>query len=1038
MIGKGIGYNDWGSGWQFTLAGGQDPRPSPRVYLGHKKVADDLLKMEIAGLFINADKSLKAHGATDRVDLKWNGGKQRCSAKLVKCTRAIKAAFYRMGQFWFPKGAPHRWERCLWLCQVVNAALAGVEAFAPAAPRLQTSGLAVGGPASMAMRGPSFEPSPGVCERAKGSLALAGGSLPLSSTSASARTCPVGVASSHFAMSGGWGVEMFGEERPAWAEAARGAQRPGQDAMKQREPLDCAAQLAQITPREQAAVGGGALEGHLAPEARWMPKAGVEADAVYAGAVADLMEKNMAGDSARGHGAAVKPASGLWGSRAKGEPVAQVAQRVAHFSVEALRRERVGAEMSGSPTLQAHIQHGRPAGVQLCGILDQILAEEVRGRTLPPPQLPLPSALFQSERHRSLVLRGVLRATFRRPFVATRGGHPRPPEATRELTAIRGHPRRPPEASDALREHRAVHPVECSAHDPPESQASARASDGLLLWAAPLGGVGTQDAGGYANLHKQKLSEACPAPARRALLRALAAGGALALLLASAGLARRAGAAAFAVPRCRRTRWTARSASGDGADGLEAPEGASAGGPSPGAREAAEDDGAPQDGAPDPTLFFGGVSAAPEREPEETSSQRVASRINQVLAMRRAKRPPPERVVETAWYDEIGVSPTATQEELKLAYLGHAEVLEEQLAYLLESPEVEERMDFSGELDEAEALDDDNDDRFLERPPTGQATPTRRTMSSSTWTRTPRRTPGAASGPPSSRIEAKRPSRPSAADPHHSFLLPNGVRTRSSPRLSRRYCSSPGSRTCTRFSPSHSSEGSTTRAASRAWRSACPGSTRASWRPREGPQDGAGREDPLARREEARVAAAPEGAARDDLQAVLGRQRDPTGAPAHHRRVQGVHLPHDVPPEEAGGYHLHGAARDLRAGACQLWQVRHDPAPVQKMRDGQEEVRPQIPEARLHRGYKHVLLQQAVPHLRHAWSQRTEPHGEARGHGLLDLGPLQAGDRGVSRHHQVAPSGDLRARHWQGRHMGRQGNRQDAERERHSHAARLH
>jgi len=186
------------------------------------------------------------------------------------------------------------------------------------------------------------------------------------------------------------------------------------------------------------------------------------------------------------------------------------------------------------------------------------------------------------------------------------------------------------------------------------------------------------------------------------------------LLLASAGLARRAGAAAFAVPRCRRTRWTARSASGDGADGLEAPEGASAGGPSPGAREAAEDDGAPQDGAPDPTLFFGGVSAAPEREPEETSSQRVASRINQVLAMRRAKRPPPERVVETAWYDEIGVSPTATQEELKLAYLGHAEVLEEQLAYLLESPEVEERMDFSGELDEAEALDDDNDDRFLD------------------------------------------------------------------------------------------------------------------------------------------------------------------------------------------------------------------------------------------------------------------------------------------------------------------------------------
>eukprot|EP00959_Pyramimonas_sp_CCMP1952_P062271 1301880-Pyramimonas_sp.AAC.1 len=57
-----------------------------------------------------------------------------------------------MGQFWFQKGVPYRWKRCVLLCHVVNAALAGVEAFVPTASQLQTLELAVGGLARKAMR----------------------------------------------------------------------------------------------------------------------------------------------------------------------------------------------------------------------------------------------------------------------------------------------------------------------------------------------------------------------------------------------------------------------------------------------------------------------------------------------------------------------------------------------------------------------------------------------------------------------------------------------------------------------------------------------------------------------------------------------------------------------------------------------------------------------------------------------------------------------------------------------------------------------
>jgi len=85
----------------------------------------------------------------------------------------------------------------------------------------------------------------------------------------------------------------------------------------------------------------------------------------------------------------------------------------------------------------------------------------------------------------------------------------------------------------------------------------------------------------------------------------------------------------------------------------------------------------------DQTLYFGGAYEE-RQEAEETEAMRVASRINQALAMKRLPKQAPAQLVETAWYDELGVSPTSSQEELTAKYLELAEDVEERLAYLLE------------------------------------------------------------------------------------------------------------------------------------------------------------------------------------------------------------------------------------------------------------------------------------------------------------------------------------------------------------------
>eukprot|EP00959_Pyramimonas_sp_CCMP1952_P359056 7518274-Pyramimonas_sp.AAC.1 len=65
----------------------------------------------------------------------------------------MKAAFYRLGSFWFKRGIPVRWKRCILLCHIVNAALSGVEAFVPTEVQLNTLQLALAALARKVMRG---------------------------------------------------------------------------------------------------------------------------------------------------------------------------------------------------------------------------------------------------------------------------------------------------------------------------------------------------------------------------------------------------------------------------------------------------------------------------------------------------------------------------------------------------------------------------------------------------------------------------------------------------------------------------------------------------------------------------------------------------------------------------------------------------------------------------------------------------------------------------------------------------------------------
>jgi len=104
-------------------------------------------------------------------------------------------------------------------------------------------------------------------------------------------------------------------------------------------------------------------------------------------------------------------------------------------------------------------------------------------------------------------------------------------------------------------------------------------------------------------------------------------------------------------------------------------------------------------------LYFGGVSQE-RKEPEETEAMQIASRINEALAMKRVPEPKPTGPVDTAWYDELGVLPNATTEEIRLKYLEIAETVEEDLAYLLEEGE---GGSYQAQL---EARDDEDDDEY--------------------------------------------------------------------------------------------------------------------------------------------------------------------------------------------------------------------------------------------------------------------------------------------------------------------------------------
>eukprot|EP00435_Cladocopium_sp_Y103_P013555 s1928_g3.t1 len=104
-------------------------------------------------------------------------------------------------------------------------------------------------------------------------------------------------------------------------------------------------------------------------------------------------------------------------------------------------------------------------------------------------------------------------------------------------------------------------------------------------------------------------------------------------------------------------------------------------------------------------LYFGGVSQE-RKEPEETEAMQIASRINEALALRRVPQSKPVGPVDTAWYDELGVLPNATTEEIRLKYLEIAETVEEDLAYLLGQGE---GGSYQAQL---EARDDEEDDEY--------------------------------------------------------------------------------------------------------------------------------------------------------------------------------------------------------------------------------------------------------------------------------------------------------------------------------------
>jgi len=72
--------------------------------------------------------------------------------------------------------------------------------------------------------------------------------------------------------------------------------------------------------------------------------------------------------------------------------------------------------------------------------------------------------------------------------------------------------------------------------------------------------------------------------------------------------------------------------------------------------------------------------------------------------LRRSPQPQPPALPETGWYDELGLLPTATQEEIQLRYLERAEEVEDKLAYLLE-----EAMDRDEDGEDDEDVGDDDD-----------------------------------------------------------------------------------------------------------------------------------------------------------------------------------------------------------------------------------------------------------------------------------------------------------------------------------------